>query len=116
MSLIHSARKLMNYANFVPSLITKLYDEFGALDTRVTNLEGGHEIVPVAITVATGTSSGSSSANSAIEAGEILSIVPNGNQDQFVSNVALNSATGAVTVTLAQNATAANKFIVNVLV
>ncbi len=68
----------------------------------------------VAVTVSSGSSTGSSSADTALVGGRVLSIVPTGNQDQFIDNVVIATATGIVTVTLAANATADNTF--NVLV
>lgn len=67
----------------------------------------------VAITVALGASTGVSAADADLIGGIIFSITPSSNQDQFVDNVELG-ATGIVTVTLAENATAINTF--NVLV
>lgn len=68
----------------------------------------------VAVTVASGASSGTSSANAEVVGGKILGITATGNQDQFVDNVAVSS-TGVVTVTLAANATANNTFNVAIL-
>ena len=68
----------------------------------------------VAVTVSTGNSSGSSSNDADLVGGEILGIYPTSNQDQFVDSVALD-VNGAVTVTLAANATADNVFKVVVL-
>ncbi len=76
-----------------------------ALNGRVDD----DDITIVAITVSAAASSGVSSADSKLIGGRILSIVPTGNQDQFVDNVALGS-TGIVTVTLAAAATANNTF------
>jgi len=67
----------------------------------------------VAITVLAAATTGSSAVDSDLVGGTIVGIVPTGNQDQFVDNIAL-SATGAVTVTLAAAATAANSFSVAV--
>lgn len=77
------------------------------LDQNVTN------IVAVAITVSAASATGSSSADTTLVGGTIIGILPTGNQDQFVDNVAI-AGDGAVTVTLAANATADNTF--NVMV
>lgn len=63
----------------------------------------------VAVTVSAAAASGSSSADAELEGGTIIGIVPVGNQDQFIDNVTI-AANGAVTVTLAANATANNDF------
>lgn len=68
----------------------------------------------VSITVNSGQSSGSSSADPELVGGTIIGYHPAGNQDQHVDNIAVGS-TGAVTVTLAANATANNSFKVIVL-
>lgn len=68
----------------------------------------------VAITVSAAASTGSSSADKALQGGRVLAITPTGNQDQFVDNVAINTSTGVVTVTLGTAATADNTF--NVLI
>ncbi|MCP4259096.1 MAG: DUF2190 family protein [Planctomycetes bacterium] len=77
------------------------------LDQNVTN------IVAVAVTVSAASATGSSSADTSLIGGTIIGILPTGNQDQFVDNVTI-AGDGAVTVTLAANATADNTF--NVMV
>ena len=72
------------------------------------------EVELVAVTVSSGSASGTSSANEEVVWGKILGITATGNQDQFVDNVAIASD-GVVTVTLAANATADNTFNVAVL-
>ena len=71
------------------------------------------QFTKVAVTVTAAASSGVSAANTLLVGGTIMGIVPTGNQDQFVDDVAI-SATGVVTVTLAANATANNTFDVTV--
>jgi hypothetical protein len=68
----------------------------------------------VAVTVTTGNPSGASGNDADLVGGEIIGIVPTGNQDQFVDNVTIDG-NGAVTVTLAAAATADNTFKVTVL-
>lgn len=63
----------------------------------------------VAVTVSAAAASGVSAADPDLVGGVIIGIVPSGNQDQFVDNVAI-SATGVITVTLGANATANNTF------
>lgn len=77
------------------------------LDQNVT------DIVSVAVTVSAASSSGSSAADASLVGGKVVGILPTGNQDQFVDNVAI-AGDGAITVTLAANATADNTF--NVMV
>jgi hypothetical protein len=72
------------------------------------------ELVTKTITVAAAATSGASAADTTIAGGTVIGIVPAGNQDQFVDNVAINATTGAVTVTLAAAATANNVFNVTV--
>lgn len=67
----------------------------------------------VAVTVSAASASGASAADTDIVWGKIIGIVPTGNQDQFVDNVAI-AADWAVTVTLAANATADNTYNVTV--
>lgn len=67
----------------------------------------------VAVTVSAASASGSSSADAELEGGSIMGVVPAGNQDQFIDNATI-AANGAVTVTLAANATANNDFEVTV--
>jgi hypothetical protein len=67
----------------------------------------------VAITVAAAATTGVSAADPDLVAGTIMGIVPTGNQDQFVDDIAVG-ATGVVTVTLAAAATADNTFNVTV--
>lgn len=71
-------------------------------------------ITTVAVTVTAGQPSGASAAAPTLVGGTVLGIRSAGNQDQFVDNVVLGG-TGAVTVTLAANATANNTFSVTVL-
>lgn len=79
---------------------------------KVTKL--GLSYKSVAVTVALGAASGASAADADLEDGAIVGYYPTGNQDQHVDNVALG-ADGAVTITLAANATADNTFNVVVL-
>lgn len=67
----------------------------------------------VAVTVSAASSSGSSANDPDLVGGDIIGIVPAGNQDQFVDDVTVD-ANGSVTVTLTANATADNDFIVTV--
>ena len=67
----------------------------------------------VAITVSAAAATGSSADDDDLIGGQILGIVPTGNQDQFVDNISIDG-NGAVTVTLAANATGNNTFLVNV--
>jgi len=71
-------------------------------------------IKPVNITVSSGQTSGASEADTELVGGTIIGIVPTGNQDQLVDNIALGTD-GSVTVTLASAATADNTFTVSVL-
>lgn len=64
----------------------------------------------VDVTVASGSASGTAEATFG---DEIIGVVPTGNQDQFVDNVAISGTT--VTVTLAANATADNTYKVTLL-
>lgn len=82
--------------------ISKIKYTVGAI--APTNLKTVTVTVNAAATTGTAT----------VKAGaRILGIVPNGNQDQFVSNVPLAATT--ITVTLKAAATTANKFNVTVL-
>ena len=81
-------------------------------DSAVTKSKLGYKVVSV--TVAAGATSGSSAADSDLVGGEILGYYPTGNQDQFVTNVTLNTD-GSVTITLGAAATADNTFNVVVL-
>ncbi len=67
----------------------------------------------VAVTVSAAAGSGASAADAELEGGAIMGILPAGNQDQFVDDVTI-AANGAVTVTLAANATVDNDFEVTV--
>ncbi|NOZ68008.1 MAG: DUF2190 family protein [Deferribacteres bacterium] len=67
------------------------------------------KIRKVSVTVAAGTTAGSSAADTALVGAEVIGIYPTGNQDQLVDNVAVN-ADGSITVTLAAAATADNTF------
>ena len=67
----------------------------------------------VAVTVSAASSTGSSAADTDLVGGTIMGILPSSNQDQFVDDVTI-AADGAVTVTLAANATADNVFDVTV--
>ena len=67
----------------------------------------------VAVTVSAAAGSGSSANDTDLIGGTIMGIVPTGNQDQFVDDVTID-ANGAVTVTLAANATANNTYNVTV--
>lgn len=115
MSLLHSAEEVMNYVRNLPRAVVLIYEDLTALDTRVSNVETGNEIVIVAVSVASGATSGASSANANIKSGKIIGIVPTGNVDS-VSAVALSSSNGAVTVTLKAAATAIDTFNVAVLI
>ena len=68
----------------------------------------------VTVTVAAGATSGSSAADDELVDGEIIGVYSAGNQDQFISNVTLNSD-GSITITLAAAATNDNTFKVIVL-
>lgn len=81
------------------------------LGTRVANLE--NRIKAVTVNVAVGQTSGASAADPDCVGGKVVGVVPAGNQDQFIDNVAIGED-GAVTVTLAAAATAENNFKVNV--
>lgn len=81
-------------------------------DSAVTKAKLAYKAV--SITVSSGQSSGSSSADATLVGGQIIGIYPTGNQDQYVDSVTLN-ADGSVTVTLAANATSNNTFNVIVL-
>lgn len=70
----------------------------------------GKQIVTKPVTVAIGATTGTVAA---VAGSRILGIIPAGNQDQFVDNVAISGTT--LTVTLAAAATAANQFNVTVL-
>lgn len=72
-------------------------------------------IVPSNLKVAAVTvSAGASTGTATVKAGStLLGILPAGNQDQYVDNVAISSTT--LTVTLAANATAANQYNVTYL-
>ena len=69
----------------------------------------------VAVTVAAAATSGASAADAELVGGQIIGFYQTGNQDQHIDSIVLG-ATGAVTVTLAAAATAANTFNVIVLV
>ena len=85
----------------------------GATAGKVALADEG-AIKTVSITVATGGKTGSSAADPDLVGGIEIGVVSDTNQDQLVDNVAIG-ADGAVTVTLAANATADNKFDVAVL-
>ena len=68
----------------------------------------------VTVNVAVGETAGASAADPDLVGGVILGIVPAGNQDQLIDNVAVGGD-GAVTVTLAAAATAQNNSKVTVL-
>lgn len=67
----------------------------------------------VSVTVASGQTVGTSTANDQLIGGRIISVVPTTNQDQLVKSAALG-ATGIVTITLGTAATANN--VLNVVV
>lgn len=92
-----------------------LLEASGAEDDLVTCLlvSGTSKYKIVAITVAAAATSGASANDADLVGGQITGIVPSGNQDQFVDNVAIDG-NGAVTVTLAAAATADNTFNVTV--
>ena len=81
-------------------------------DGAVTKGKVGYKVVTV--TVSSGATSGSSSADSELVGGEIVGVYPAGNQDQFINDISLNSD-GSITITLAAAATADNTFKVVVL-
>lgn len=65
-------------------------------------------------TAAVTVNAGAGTGTATVKAGSILlGILPAGNQDQYVDNVAISSTT--LTVTLAANATAANQYNVTYL-
>ena len=80
---------------------------------RLGDILRNKELKTVVITVAAGATSGSAAADATLIGGTVIGIVPAGNQDQFVDNVAING-TGVTTVTLAAAATAINTFKVTV--
>jgi len=77
----------------------------------VTKAKIGYKVV--AVTVAAGGTSGSSAADTELVGGEIIGLLPSGNQDQLVDNIVLGTD-GSVTITLGAAATADNTF--NVIV
>lgn len=81
-------------------------------DGAVTKAKIGLKAVDV--TVSAGNNSATTSADSDLVNGQIIGILPAGNQDQFIDDVTLN-ADGSIIVTLAANATADNTFTVIVL-
>lgn len=70
----------------------------------------GKQFVTKAVTVAPAATTGTATV---VAGSRVLGIVPAGNQDQLVDNVAISGTT--LTVTLAAAATAANQFNVTVL-
>ena len=74
---------------------------------------GDLQFKKVAVTVNAAASTGSSANDTDLIGGTIMGILPSSNQDQFVDDVTID-ANGAVTVTLAANATANNVFDVTV--
>jgi len=114
----HIAKNAVKIAEIAPDSVgtEELVD--GAVTTEklasgaATKSKIGYKVV--AVTVSAGNSSGSSAADNDLVGGQIIGIYPTGNQDKFVTNVALN-ANGSVTVTLAGNATINNTFNVVVL-
>ena len=71
-------------------------------------------IVNVAATVTAAGTAVTTAADPTLVGGQVLAVVNNGNQDQFISTVVVN-ANGSVTLTLKAAATANNVFIVKVL-
>ena len=69
----------------------------------------------VAVTVSTGDTVGTSSADPEIVNGEIVGFYPTANWDQLIDSIAITAATGVITVTLAAGATADNNFTVMVM-
>ena len=81
-------------------------------DSAITASKVGYKVVQV--TVAAGATSGSSAADSELVGGTIIGVYPAGNQDQFITNVTLNTD-GSITITLAAAASSDNIFNVIVL-
>jgi len=81
-------------------------------DESVTTAKLDYAVV--AVTVAGAATVGASAPDATLVGGEILGFYPTGNQDQFVDSVVLG-VDGAVTITLAANATVDNTFNVVVL-
>jgi hypothetical protein len=100
--------------------ITKgLYNNLKKLEEAVNNIEvpdtiGNIEIETVEISVNMNNLNGSSTANDELIGATIIGVIPNGNQDQFISGIVVGED-GKVTITLVANATSQNKFIVSLL-
>lgn len=80
----------------------------GSTDGKVA-LADEVAVKQVAITVSTGGATGASAADPDLVGGKVVGVANDTNQDQFIDNIALGGD-GAVTVTLAANATGDNKF------
>ena len=75
MTLLYSARKVMNYVRNLPKLVEKIYDELTALDTRVSNLAS--TLTGIVITTITGPVTFSSGGVSSIGIKAILTAMLN---------------------------------------
>lgn len=87
----------------------KVKTAYNMIRTEINGL-----ITVVSVNVASGSNTGSSAANSNIKGGVIIGCNPTSNADS-VQSIVLNNTTGAITVTLKANATAADSFTVSVL-
>lgn len=88
---------------------TKLGDIIQSLQSG-----SGFNIRVVPVNVSAGNSNGASAADPELVGAVPFSIMPKGNQDQFVDNVDVEED-GKVRVTLAANATAQNQFVVGII-
>ena len=68
MSLIYTAREVMNYVRNLPQMVTKIYEEFTGIDTRTTALENS---AGVDVTTITGDVTINSSKVSTVGTGKI---------------------------------------------
>lgn len=89
--------------------VTKLNYLSQKWSVKLGDILRNKEPVIKTVTVDAAATSGSAAVDTSIIGGTVIGIVPAGNQDQFVDNVAIDG-TGVLTVTLAAAATAINTF------
>lgn len=116
MALKHKFHKLAQGRKIIPK---RLWDILVDLDQRINDTVNNIEsldlsqfLETVEVNINTNNINGSSSVNSELIGATVIGVVPNGNQDQFIKEIIVGED-GKVTVSLLENATAQNKFIVS---
>ncbi len=107
MTLKHQFKRVFKARKVIPKY---LWDILKDLDERIEN-NSSSEIISTEVNISTGNASGSSTPNDELIGANVIGIVPNGNQDQFIKEIIIGED-GKVTVTLNDNAISQNKFII----